>query len=88
MATDQRSARFRAAIQPTPGGGSYVIPGEADCRACHESGSTPVLGFSAITNAATGGPEQEPDSIEAVLANAAVAGRTIAALLARLLPRL
>ena len=30
MATDQRSARFRAAIQPTPGGGSYVaVPDEA-----------------------------------------------------------
>jgi len=47
-----------------------------------------VLGLSAITNAATGGPEQEPDTIEAVLANAAVAGRDIAALLAVLLPRL
>ena len=33
-----------------------------------------MLGLSAITNAATGGPEQEPDTIEAVLENAAVAG--------------
>jgi purine-nucleoside phosphorylase len=47
-----------------------------------------VLGLSAITNAATGGPEQEPDTIEAVLAHAAVAGERIAALLARLLPDL
>jgi purine-nucleoside phosphorylase len=47
----------------------------------------PVLGLSAITNAAAGGPEQQPDTIEAVLANAAVAGRRIAALLAALLPR-
>jgi purine-nucleoside phosphorylase len=47
-----------------------------------------VLGLSAITNAATGGPEQEPDTIEAVLAHAAVAGECIAALLARLLPGL
>jgi purine-nucleoside phosphorylase len=47
----------------------------------------PVLGLSAITNAATGGPEQQPDTIEAVLANAAVAGRKIEALLAALLPR-
>ena len=48
----------------------------------------PVLGLSAITNAATGGPEQAPDTIEAVLAMAAVAGEKIAALLARLLPGL
>jgi len=47
-----------------------------------------VLGLSAITNAATGGPEQEPDTIEAVLAHAALAGERIAALLARLLPDL
>jgi purine-nucleoside phosphorylase len=47
-----------------------------------------VLGFSAITNEAEGGPEQQPDSIEDVLAHAAAAGETIAALLARLLPRL
>jgi purine-nucleoside phosphorylase len=46
----------------------------------------PVLGFSAITNSATGGPEQEPDTIESVLAHAAVAGRRIAAILERLLP--
>lgn len=47
-----------------------------------------VLGLSAITNSATGGPGQQPDTIEAVLANAAIAGETIAALLAALLPRL
>jgi purine-nucleoside phosphorylase len=46
----------------------------------------PVLGLAAITNAATGGPDQAPDTIEAVLAMAAVAGETITALLARLLP--
>jgi purine-nucleoside phosphorylase len=44
-----------------------------------------VLGLSAITNAATGGPDQAPDSIEEVLANAARAGEKIARLLARLL---
>ena len=43
----------------------------------------PVLGLSAITNAATGGPDQAPDTIEDVLAVAALAGETIAALLAR-----
>ena len=40
-----------------------------------------VLGLSAITNAADGGPDQQPDTIEEVLAHAAVAGRRIAALL-------
>lgn len=48
----------------------------------------PVLGLSAIANAATGGPDQQPDTIEDVLAHAAVAGRGIAALLERLLPGL
>ena len=47
-----------------------------------------VLGMSAIANAATGGPEQAPDTIEAVLAMAAVAGRSIESVLARVLPRL
>jgi purine-nucleoside phosphorylase len=50
--------------------------------------SLPVLGLAAITNAATGGPDQAPDTIEDVLAMAEVAGETIAALLARLLPQL
>jgi purine-nucleoside phosphorylase len=45
----------------------------------------PVLGFSAIANKATGGPDQEPDTIESVLANAALAGRTLSRLIARLL---
>lgn len=44
-----------------------------------------VLGLSAITNKATGGPDQEPDTIEAVLANAAVAGRAMSRLLHALL---
>lgn len=48
----------------------------------------PVLGLSAITNAATGGPDQAPDTIEDVLANAAVAGAKIAALFERLIPAL
>ncbi len=29
-------------------GQRHIIPGEADCRACHEGRSTPVLGFSAL----------------------------------------
>jgi len=28
--------------------GRYEIPGEADCRACHEGAAAPVLGFSAL----------------------------------------
>ena len=47
-----------------------------------------VVGLSAITNAATGGPDQQPDTIEAVLAQAGVAGEKIARLLARLVPEL
>lgn len=48
----------------------------------------PVLGFSAITNSATGGPDQQPDTIDSVLAHAEVSGAKILALLANLLPRL
>jgi purine-nucleoside phosphorylase len=48
----------------------------------------PTLGLCAITNAATGSPDQAPDTIEAVIATAAVAGETIAALLDRLIPTL
>lgn len=33
---------------PLSGGGSYAIPSEADCRACHEGAPVPVLGFSAL----------------------------------------
>ncbi len=47
-----------------------------------------VVGLSAISNAATGGPEQQPDSIESILANAQSAGlqmeRLIAAVVADL----
>jgi hypothetical protein len=35
------------AIRGAPNG-SYVIPGELDCRACHEGAAVPVLGFSAL----------------------------------------
>lgn len=45
-----------------------------------------VLGISAITNKATGGPDQQPDTMEDVLANAAVSGEKIAAILKRLVP--
>jgi purine-nucleoside phosphorylase len=48
----------------------------------------PVLGLSAITNKATGGPDQQPDTVEEVLANAEISGRKIAAILETLLRRL
>lgn len=47
-----------------------------------------AIGLSAITNAAAGGPDQQPDTIEEVLANAAVAGDRMARILSALLPRL
>ncbi len=47
-----------------------------------------ALGISAITNAAAGGPDQQPDTIEEVLANAAVAGEKIGRILAKLLSEL
>jgi purine-nucleoside phosphorylase len=47
-----------------------------------------TLGLSAITNRATGGPDQQVDTIEDVLANAQTAGRRIAAILAALLLKL
>ena len=47
-----------------------------------------TLGLSAITNAADGGPEQQPDTIEEVLENAARAGARIARLVEALAPDL
>ena len=58
---------------------STVIEVIAAAHAC-----LPVLGLSAISNAAAGGPDQAPDIIEEILANAATAGEAIAALLQRL----
>lgn len=46
----------------------------------------PVLALSAITNKATGGADQQVDTIEDVLANAAISGAKIARVLERLLP--
>jgi purine-nucleoside phosphorylase len=47
-----------------------------------------VLGLSAITNAATGGEDQEPDTIEAVVAMAAVCGVRIETILRQAFPHL
>ena len=45
-----------------------------------------ILGLSAIANAATGGADQEPDTIESVMAMAAHCGVTIEAVLRELFP--
>lgn len=47
-----------------------------------------AVGLSAITNAAAGGPDQQPDTIEEVMANAEIAGKRIGRILTELLPRL
>jgi purine-nucleoside phosphorylase len=47
-----------------------------------------VLGLSAIANAATGGPDQEPDTIESVAVGAAISGVKIEAILQNLFPLL
>jgi mono/diheme cytochrome c family protein len=43
-------AQTEATLAPPRGltVGAHAIPSEADCHTCHEQGSTPVLGFSAI----------------------------------------
>jgi purine-nucleoside phosphorylase len=47
-----------------------------------------VLGLSAICNAAAGGPDQQPDTIEAVVAMAAVCAVKIEAILEHTFPKL
>jgi hypothetical protein len=47
-------AQTEAALAPAEGmtvslpGGRYRIPGESDCRACHEGAASPILGFTAL----------------------------------------
>lgn len=47
-----------------------------------------VAGMSAVTNNATGGPDQQPDTVEEIFANAAISGEKMATILAALLPTL
>ncbi|HTV70902.1 MAG TPA: purine-nucleoside phosphorylase [Rhizobiaceae bacterium] len=47
-----------------------------------------VIGLSAICNAATGGPDQQPDTIESVAEVAAICGEKLVKILEYLLPRL
>ena len=49
------------------GGGTYAIPGEYDCRACHEGAAVPVLGFSALQLSPDRdplAPHAEPSSVD------------------------
>ena len=49
------------------GGGTYAIPGEYDCRACHEGAPVPVLGFSALQLSPDRdplAPHAEPSSVD------------------------
>ncbi|MEZ5783450.1 MAG: purine-nucleoside phosphorylase [Rhizobiaceae bacterium] len=45
-----------------------------------------VLGLSAVANGATGGPDQQVDTVETVAAGAAISGRKIEAMLRELFP--
>ena len=47
-----------------------------------------VVGFSGVTNKATGGPDQQVDTVEDIFAHAAVCGKTMEAIFAELLPKL
>jgi hypothetical protein len=53
------------AVRGAPNG-RYVVPSEADCRACHEGGATPVLGVSALQLS----PDRDPLAPHAELASA------------------
>lgn len=46
--TDALLAPERGLAVALADGGTHMIPGAADCRACHEGRPTPVLGFSAL----------------------------------------
>jgi len=48
--TDAELAPLRGAVVAAASapGGQYKVPGRFDCLACHEGGTTPVLGFSAL----------------------------------------
>ena len=46
-----------------------------------------VLGFSVVTNSATGGPDQQPDTLEEVLENAAIGAEKIRKVLITLLQK-
>src|SRR5688572_21134837 len=60
--TDATRAPARGEFVQLPGG-PYQVPGETDCRACHEGRATPVLGFSLLQlspDRDPGAPHAEP----------------------------
>jgi hypothetical protein len=67
------------AALPLPGGGTYAIPGEADCRACHEGAASPVLGFTALQLSPDRDPlaprAEAPGPADITLASLAASGR-------------
>jgi hypothetical protein len=62
----------------SPRGGVYKIPGEVDCRACHEGRATPVLGFSLLQLS----PDRDPGAPHAGARDGA-AGENLRTLAAR-----
>ncbi len=60
------TAGVRALATPGAPNGRYTVPSEADCRACHEGGATPVLGFSALQLS----PDRDPLAPHAELSGA------------------
>jgi hypothetical protein len=46
--TEAELAPAGGATVKLDGNRRYTVPGEADCRACHDGGAVPVLGFSAL----------------------------------------
>jgi hypothetical protein len=55
---EPRGARAAAEVAP---GIRHAIPGEADCRLCHGTGKTPLLGFSALQLSA----DRDPNALHA-----------------------
>jgi hypothetical protein len=72
-ATLAPAAGIRVLPAPNAPGGSYAIPSENDCRACHESALVPVLGFGALQLS----PDRDPLAPHADTAAAAVNVRTL-----------